>query len=72
MNYLKMLFGRGCSHRFSWPRIDAGGHHYQICSDCGTAYEYDWKMMRRTERLPVTALAHRQYADSFARDCTRS
>jgi hypothetical protein len=55
MTFLKLLFGKGCSHRFSWPRIDANGHYYQICPDCGTAYEYDWTLMRRTERLPVTA-----------------
>jgi len=48
MAFLRRLFGRSCLHRFSWPRIDTKGHHYQICSDCGTAYEYDWTMMRRT------------------------
>jgi len=32
-------------------RIDADGCHYQICLLCGTAYEYDWTMMRRTRRL---------------------
>jgi len=58
MAFLKMLFGRGCSHRFSWPRIGTNGHHYQICSLCGTAYEYDWKMMKRTERLVVAAVWH--------------
>jgi len=55
MKFLRFLLGRGCSHRFSWPRIDADGHYYQICPDCGTAYEYDWKLMRRTERLLVAA-----------------
>jgi len=58
MNFLKQLFGRGCQHRFSWPRIDSGGHYYQICPDCGTAYEYDWTLMSRTERLLVTAVRH--------------
>ena len=29
MNFLKRLFGQGCSHRFTWPRIDANGRHYQ-------------------------------------------
>jgi hypothetical protein len=47
----KRLFGRGCSHKFSWPRVDTDGRHYQICLVCGTAYEYDWTMMRRTSRL---------------------
>jgi len=51
MNFLKRLFGQGCSHEFTWPRIDANGRHYQICPRCGTAYEYDWGTMRRTDRL---------------------
>jgi hypothetical protein len=51
MNFLERLLERACSHRFTWPRIDANGHHYQICLLCGTAYEYDWSMMRRTDRL---------------------
>ena len=51
MNLFNRLFGRGCSHRFNWPRIDADGRHYQICPLCGTAYEYDWRMMRRTDRV---------------------
>lgn len=51
MNFLEWLFGQGCSHRFTWPRIDADGHHYQICLLCGTAYEYDWRLMQRTNRL---------------------
>jgi hypothetical protein len=55
MKFLRFLLGRGCSHRFSWPRADANGHYYQVCPDCGTAYEYDWKLMRRTERLQVAA-----------------
>jgi hypothetical protein len=56
MNFLKRLFGQGCSHRFTWPRIDDSGRHYQICPRCGTAYECDWRMMRRTDRLlPVDA-----------------
>lgn len=51
MTILKRFFGGGCSHRFTWPRIDAVGRHYQICLLCGTAYEYDWSIMRRTGRL---------------------
>ena len=51
MNFWKRLWGSGCTHRFSWPRADANGCHYQICSLCGTAYEYDWTTMRRTRRL---------------------
>jgi hypothetical protein len=51
MRLLERLLQHTCSHRFSWPRIDAFGRDYQICLDCGTAYEYDWKGMRRTGRL---------------------
>ena len=53
MKLLKLLLRQGCTHRFSWPRIDENGRHYQICLACGTAYEYDWRMMRRTRRLLV-------------------
>jgi hypothetical protein len=52
---LKLLLRQGCTHRFSWPRIDDCGRHYQICLACGAAYEYDWEMMRRTNRLLVAA-----------------
>ncbi|HET9309466.1 MAG TPA: hypothetical protein VFO46_25850 [Candidatus Sulfotelmatobacter sp.] len=52
MNFLKQILRQTCSHRFTWPRTDGNGHDYQICLACGTAYEYDWKLMRRTRRLP--------------------
>jgi hypothetical protein len=58
MNLLKLLLGRGCSHRFTWPRVDDCGRHYQICLLCGTAYEYDWRMMRRTDRLLAADVHH--------------
>jgi hypothetical protein len=58
MNVLKLFLGRGCSHRFTWPRIDDHGRHYQICLLCGKAYEYDWSMMRRTDRLLVGDARH--------------
>jgi hypothetical protein len=58
MNFLKRLFGRGCRHQFAWPRVDAHGDHYQICSICGTAYAYDWRMMRRTDRLLTADIQH--------------
>ncbi len=68
MNFLKMLLGRGCSHQFSWPRTDDKGCHYQICSHCGAAYEYDWDTMRRTEHLlanrGVTHFTHSSQASS--------
>ena len=54
MRFLQRLFGEFCPHRFAWPRVSGNGQHYQICLTCGTAYEYDWKSMRRTDRLLVT------------------
>ncbi len=48
---LKRLLKRLCSHRFSWPRIDANNRHYQVCLRCGAAYDYNWNAMRRTGRL---------------------
>jgi hypothetical protein len=54
MKFFQRLFGDLCSHRFTWPRLGGNGQHYQICLICGTAYEYDWKKMRRTDRLLVT------------------
>ncbi|HKS74453.1 MAG TPA: hypothetical protein VJQ82_14720 [Terriglobales bacterium] len=50
MNLWKRLFGGGCNHRFSWPRVGHDGVHYQVCSLCGVAYEYDWEGMRRTKK----------------------
>ncbi len=40
-----------CSHEFSWPRRAPDGEYYQICLLCATQYKYDWKAMRRTERV---------------------
>jgi hypothetical protein len=56
VRFLKLLLRQGCTHRFSWPRIDSNGRHYQVCLACGTAYEYDWEMMRRTNRPLVAAI----------------
>jgi len=58
VKFLKLLLRQGCTHRFSWPRTDDSGRDYQICLTCGTAYEYDWTMMRRTGRLLVAAVQH--------------
>jgi len=44
------MLGR-CSHEFSWPRRAADGDYYQVCLLCAAEYKYDWKSMRRTERL---------------------
>jgi hypothetical protein len=58
MKLLQRLLQQTCSHRFTWPRIDGFGRHYQICLRCGTAYEYDWDGMRQTGRLkPLPSLA---------------
>ncbi len=45
-----LMLGR-CSHEFSWPRRAADGHYYQVCLLCAAEYQYDWKTMRRTERV---------------------
>ncbi len=44
-----------CSHEFSWPRRAQDGHYYQVCLVCAAQYAYDWKTMRRTERVEVVA-----------------
>ncbi|HEY1265303.1 MAG TPA: PilZ domain-containing protein [Terriglobales bacterium] len=43
-----------CSHEFSWPRRADDGEYYQVCLLCAAEYKYDWKTMRRTERLDRT------------------
>lgn len=53
MTFLQRLVAELCPHRFAWPRLNVDGQHYQICLVCGTAYEYDWKKMQRTDRLLV-------------------
>lgn len=58
MNFLKKILGRGCSHRFGWPRLNVCGRHYQVCLACGAAYEYDWEKMRRTDRLCRDGVTH--------------
>ena len=44
-----------CSHEFSWPRRAADGHYYQVCLLCAVEYKYDWKTMRRIERVEHSA-----------------
>ncbi len=51
-----LMLGR-CSHEFSWPRRAADGHYYQVCLLCAAEYKYDWKTMRRTERMDSAAEA---------------
>ena len=45
-----LMLGR-CPHEFSWPRRAADGHYYQVCLLCAAEYKYDWKTMRRIERM---------------------
>src|SRR5271166_4579886 len=49
-----LMLGR-CSHEFSWPRRAADGDYYQVCLVCAAEYKYDWKTMRRTERVDRAA-----------------
>ena len=45
-----LMMGR-CSHEFSWPRRAVSGEYYQVCLLCATAYQYDWKTMRRGSKV---------------------
>jgi len=59
-----LMLGR-CSHEFSWPRRAADGDYYQVCLVCAAEYKYDWKTMRRIERMesaPETPAARRSRA----------
>ena len=49
-----LMLGR-CSHEFSWPRRANDGHYYQVCLLCAAEYKYDWKTMRRIERVDPSA-----------------
>jgi hypothetical protein len=49
-----LMLGR-CSHEFSWPRRAGNGEYYQVCLLCATAYQYDWKSMRRGNKVDVPA-----------------
>src|SRR5438045_2484391 len=49
-----LMLGR-CSHEFSWPRRAASGEYYQVCLLCASAYQYDWKTMRRGDRVETPA-----------------
>jgi len=49
-----LMLGR-CSHEFSWPRRATDGYYYQVCLLCAAEYKYDWKTMKRTERVETSA-----------------
>jgi hypothetical protein len=49
-----LMLGR-CAHEFSWPRRAADGTYYQVCLVCAAEYKYDWKTMRRTERMELAS-----------------
>jgi len=58
MSTLLHILGR-CSHEFSWPRRWSDGAYYQVCLLCGEEYAYDWKHMKRTERITAGRFAER-------------
>ena len=60
-----------CPHQFTWPRREESGAYYQLCVNCGSKYEYDWKKMRRIARVEestpsTTRPSHRQPKVSWA------
>jgi len=55
---LMNIIGR-CSHEFSWPRRWSDGAYYQVCLLCGDEWSYDWKKMKRTERITAGRFAER-------------
>lgn len=63
-----LMLGR-CSHEFSWPRRAGDGSYYQVCLLCAAEYKYDWKTMRRIERVqagntaPETATRRRGHTN---------
>jgi hypothetical protein len=48
---LDVMFLKHCPHEFSWPRRLQNGDCYQVCMLCGDQYGYDWKKMRRLDRI---------------------
>ena len=51
--FFETLSGTGPLASIFLARMDVSGRHYQICRLCGTAYEYDWRMMCQNGRLMV-------------------
>ena len=66
MSLWNELLKRSCTHRFGWPRIDDDGRHYQICLLCGSAYEYDWATMSRTNRRLALSVSHVSRANALS------
>jgi len=52
---LDWIFPDRCPHEFAWPRRRGDGGHYQVCKRCGAEYLYDWRLMRRSRRIPQPA-----------------
>jgi hypothetical protein len=50
---LDVMFLNHCPHEFSWPRRSQSGECYQVCLRCGDQYGYDWKKMRRLDRVAL-------------------
>jgi PilZ domain len=65
-----LMLGR-CSHEFSWPRRAPDGHYYQVCLLCAVQYKYDWKSMRRIERVDQDEAANTETSTSRRRSHAR-
>ena len=65
-----LMLGR-CSHEFSWPRRAADGHYYQVCLLCAVQYKYDWKSMRRIERVDQDEASNAESSTSRRRSHAR-
>ena len=66
-----LMLGR-CSHEFSWPRRTGDGDYYQVCLLCAAEYKYDWKTMRRTERVDRSKAEPAEEEKSSARTRVRA
>jgi hypothetical protein len=65
-----LMLGR-CSHEFSWPRRAPDGHYYQVCLLCAVQYKYDWKSMRRIERVEQEEASNAETSASRRRSHAR-
>jgi len=66
-----LMLGR-CSHEFSWPRRASDGDYYQVCLLCAAEYKYDWKTMRRTERVDRSRVENSAGASGARRSRTHA